>query len=199
MISGQMATPLRHALQAMDLEERILNVGLAAGIVGLFLPWLSGEWLGDDYVSYSGFQFYTSFLGIAIFLLYAACLLLTLVPLFGGPQPLRRRMKEIVRMAATALGTALTLAALSVLTNVTFEFSRVEVRLGIYVTLIGGVIAAIEAALRLRELLRQESPDAFHHPDDHAAKREDKRIFEAPLPPPPPPPPLEPEDHHVRL
>lgn len=198
---SRMATPVLRALQSLDLEERILNAGLIGGIVGLFLPWLSGEWQGTENVSFNGFQFYTSLLGIAVFILLAASVAVTAVPLFGGPQLLKRKYREIGRLAASVLAGILTLAALSVLTNVTFEFSRVDVRLGIYVTLIGCIAASLEAGLRYREQLRQEAlQETFHHPEDVQPHHDKQPVFEPPLPPPPPPPPpLEPEEHHVRM
>jgi hypothetical protein len=33
-------------LQSLELEERILNAGAVVAAVSVFLPWMSGEWLG---------------------------------------------------------------------------------------------------------------------------------------------------------
>lgn len=64
-----MASRIAKAFTALELEERILHAGSIIAIIGVFLPWVSGEWLGGDAVTYTGLQFYTSFLGIAILLL----------------------------------------------------------------------------------------------------------------------------------
>lgn len=70
-------------LKALELEERLLNAGALIALLSVFLPWIGGDWLGGDSVSYSGFGFYTGFLGWAVFLLHLFLVLLTLVPLLG--------------------------------------------------------------------------------------------------------------------
>ena len=64
-----MASRFLRSLQTLELEEQILNGGCAIAMIGVFLPWLSGEWLGVS-ETYNGFGFYTSFLGLAIFLIH---------------------------------------------------------------------------------------------------------------------------------
>lgn len=191
-----MASRWLRALSALDLEERILNGAALLAAVGVFLPWISGEWLGGDPVSYSGFSFYTSFLGLAVFLLHFFVILVTMVPLFGGPTLVRRRHLDAVRFAATAQATILILGALSVLTKVTFEFSRIEIRLGIYVALVGSLIATLYAFIKWQQQRRQAVQDVFRHPDDAAPAAENASLRPS-VPPPPPPPPPAPEDHHL--
>ncbi len=116
-----MASSFLRSIQSLDLEERILNLGLLAGIAGIWMPWFSGEWLGDEARTFTGLGFYTSMLGIVVLLIHLFCVSLTLLPLAGGPQILKRRYKEPVRFVATVLACVLSLAALSVLTNLTFE------------------------------------------------------------------------------
>lgn len=179
---------------SLDLEERILNTGVIVALVSLFLPWTSGEWLGGDPVTYSGFGFYTSFLGWAVFFLNVFLLMLTLVPLLGGPVIVRKRYREFLRLIISALATILVLAALSVLTKVTFEFSRMEVRFGIYFCLVGNLLALFEAFLRFFEQRRAAGQELFHHPEDQIVA--DRKETMVPPPPPPPPPPAPaPEDH----
>ena len=104
----------------LELEEQILNGGALIGLIGVFLPWLSGEWLGGDAITYSGFGFYTSFLGFAVFFLLLFILGITVIPLAGGPVLIKRRYREFVRFAVALEATLLVLASLSVLTKVTF-------------------------------------------------------------------------------
>ena len=191
-----MASPFFRKVAALELEEQILNAGALLGLFGVFFPWMGGEWLGGDTVDYGGFGFYTSFLGIAIFLLNVYLILITLIPLSGGPVLLRRQNKEIMRLCASALSSILILSALSVLTKVTFEFSRMEIRFGIYVSLIGSLVATLYAFLRYREQRRKEVHELFHHPEDPAAPSVRNESSSIPAPPPPPPPPS-PEEHRL--
>jgi hypothetical protein len=178
------------------MEERILNGGVVAAIVGIFMPWMSGEWLGGAVVTYSGLQFYTALVGIAILFLHVFLLLIVVVPMTGRGPLIRKRSVEFVRFFVASQALVLTLAALSVLTKVTFEFSRVEVRFGIYVTLIGSVIAALYSFLRVQEQRRQDVHELFRHPEDVRVAPERSETRMSPPPPPPPPAP-QPEDHPV--
>ncbi|MDD5623277.1 MAG: hypothetical protein PHI23_01040 [Candidatus Peribacteraceae bacterium] len=195
-----MASNFLRKIIGLELEEKILNVGALIGLVGVFLPWIGGERLGGLNTSYSGFGFYTSFIGIVVFLLLLALLLITIVPLTGGPILLRKRHREVARLCLAGAAVILILAALSVLTKVTFEFSRMEVRFGIYVSLIGSLITLLYAFLRFQEQRRNQVQEIFHHPDEEVTppkkEKEAAESFEAP-PPPPPPPPLEPEEHRL--
>ena len=188
-----MSSHLWRSFQNLDLEERILNAGALVAALSVFLPWISGEWLGGTAVTYSGFSFYTSFLGLAIFLLNIFIILLTLVPLIGGPVIVRKRYREMLRLIICAETSVLILAALSVLTKVTFDFAHMEVRFGIYFCLVGNLVALFEAFLRFLEQRRAAVHELFHHPED--AVIIDQKEPHATPPPPPPPPPPAPEEH----
>lgn len=192
-----MSSRLLRSLQGLELEERILNIGTLMGAVGVALPWISGDWQGGDQLTYTGFGFFTSLNGVVIFLLHFAVLLLTIIPLFGGPVIIRRkRLREIVRLCLTTQAVVLTLAALSVLLRVTIEFTRMEVRFGIYVCLVGGLIGLFESIVRFVEYKKAHEQETFHHPEDILPK-EEEGTFTPPPPPPPPPRPPEPEEHRL--
>lgn len=181
----------------LDLEEQFLNGGALVALVSLFLPWISGEWLGGDTITYSGLGFYTSFLGFVIFLLLLFILLITLLPLTGGPVLVKKRHREFIRFIVMLQTTVLVLASLSVLTKVTFEFSRMEVRFGIYLCLIGNLIALLYAFMGFQEYRKSQVHELFHHPEDQAPPNERKENAVPPPPPPPPPPPSAPEEHRL--
>ncbi len=196
-----MVRKLLRALLSLDLEERILNIGSLIALTGVFLPWLSGEWLGDDTITYRGFHFYTAFIGYAIAVLHIVLLLITLIPLLGGPVVIGRRLRDPLRLLLGGQAVILSLAALTVLTKVTFEFTRVQVRYGIYVTLTGSVIAALYSLLKVQQQRKLEPQEEhFRHPEDASLEQQRMENFkeEESLPPTPPPPPLEPEDHNLR-
>ncbi len=194
-----MASKIMRTFAALELEERLLNAGAFVAIVSVFLPWISGDWLGGDSVSYSGFGFYTSFLGLAVLLLHSFLLLLTLVPLLGGPMILKKRFREPVRMLLSMQALVLVLAALSVLMRVSFEFSRMEMRFGIYICLAGCILTFVEALQRYAIHRRTVTQEMFRHPEDRKAPDvRDESLIPPPPPPPPPPPAPMPEEHRLR-
>lgn len=179
----------------IDLEERILNAAAIVGMASIFFPWISGEWLGGDEVSYTGTSFYTSFLGVIVFLMLLVIVASTLSPMLGGPIILKRRYKDITRLLLSAQATILVLASLSVLTKITYEFTRMEIRFGIYLTLVGCLVATLYSFLRWQEHRKDEDQEVFHHPEDTGPVEDIVESGIPPPPPPPPPPPLEPEEH----
>jgi hypothetical protein len=191
----------QRSLAALGLEERILNGAILASLVFLFFPWLSGQFLGGDPVSYSGLQFYVSYIGGAILVLQIFILLITFLPILGGPQIVKRAMRSSVRLWACLQVAVLTIASLSVLTRVTYEFRGLGIRYGVYFSLVCSLIAALYAFLQWQEERRTEVQDLFHHPDQAPAPApvQDIRTQTAVPPPPPPPPPLQAEDHNIRL
>ncbi len=192
---------LRTALLALDLEERILNSATLGALVFLFFPWLSGQFLGGDPVSYNGLQFYVSYIGGTILVLHVVVLLITFLPIVGGPSIVKRPAKAVARLWLTAQAAVLTLASLSVLTRVTYEFRGLGVRYGIYFSLVCGLVATLYAFLQWQEERRKEVQDLFHHPEDvtHVPVPQPEIRTQSVPPPPPPPPPLQPEDHNLRM
>lgn len=182
-------------LTGLDLEEKILNIGSIAAFLGVFMPWAGGEWLGGDSVTYSGFGFYTAYLGIAIFVIHLGILALTISPASGGPALIRKERKDLVRLIAAGQATVLALAALTVIVQTTLDFTRMEIRFGIYVTLIGSMVCTLYAFLCFQERKKREVEQIFHYPAPSAS--------EQPAAPGgiqshvPPQPPSEPEDHRA--
>src|SRR3989344_6175126 len=70
-----MVSRMQRMWTSLDLEERIINGAALFALISVFFPWMSGEWLGGDVVTYSGFSSYTSIIGMAIFLLLLAIVL----------------------------------------------------------------------------------------------------------------------------
>lgn len=185
------------SFRGLETEEQILNGGVIVALVGTLLPWMSGEWLDGNTVAYSGFGFFTAFIGITIFLLQLFLILLTLLPLLGGPVIVRKRHREIVRLCIASASALLILSAVTVLLKVTLEFTRMEMRFGIYVTLIGCLVTLLYAFLRFQEQRRMQAQELFHHPEDaHVPQGKERGSFVAPPPPPPPPPPAV-EEHRL--
>lgn len=155
---------LSRAIKRLDLEERLLNAGALVAIIGVFLPWIGGGWIGGEEVTYSGLGFFTAFLGWGILLLSLFTLLITLIPLMGGSELVRKDRSDVVRLFLMVQALVLTIAALSVFTRVTLEFSRMEIRFGVYTTLVGCVISTLYVFLRVQHGRRREVQELFHQP-----------------------------------
>jgi len=155
-------------VSTLDLEEKILNLMLIVSMVGVALPWIGGKLslIDDKTVTYSGFSFYTSIIGFAIFGLLSFSLLTTLIPLLSGNQLVKREKKSSIRLGCTFLSSILILSSLSVLIQVTFNSPGMEVRFGIYTALIGSMIATLYSFLSLQEGKKRDVQELFHQKVD---------------------------------
>ena len=164
----------------LGTDEKILISASVISIAGVFLPWISGEWLGGEDIRHNGLSFYTSIIGMSILVLNLFIVGMSVWPM-QRTSPAEDAARAVIRTTLAIIATVIALAALSVLMNVAYEFARLSVRIGIYVTIIGSVICTFYAYVKLRELKRTEQ--------EQAAEAESR------LPPPPPPPV---EEHRIR-
>ena len=182
-----MTAQVLRRLSRLSLEEKILNAGSFVAFVCIFFPWMGGEWLGGKTITYSGLQFFTSFIGVTILLLHFALLLITFIPLTGGPNLISRGNKHLVRLLIALLASILTAAVWSVLTKFTFEFSRLQIHFGLYGTLIGSFISTLYSFLLYQDGKNTAVKDLFTHDYPPSGYRQ----------PEVPPPSLEPEEHRI--
>ncbi len=191
-----MSPRLQRFIVGLDVEERILNGAALFAIISIFLPWLSGEWLGEEAVTYSGFEFFTSFIGMTMFVMLLCLIAITVAPIFGLRLFHRTFSRDVFRLCLASQTAVLSIIALSVLTKITYDYTRLEIRFGIYCTLIGSLIATFYAFWKMQSNTRQDIQEIFQHPDD--INMLDIRIDgSGGMPPPPPPRPLEPEEHRL--
>ena len=185
---------LLRALQHLEIEEKILNIGAIVAVLGVFMPWFGGEWFGEPKV-WTGFGFYTSFVGLVIFLAHLFTLSLTVLPLLGYSL-VRASIRDLLRFIIGIESVLLVVMVLSILTNVSFDFSQVEVRFGVYLTLVGSIVVSLYSFLRMQQQRKRQVEELFRHPEDPGAPRE-RTVRMMPMesvPPPPPPPPPLPEE-----
>ena len=83
---------LLRSLRHLEIEEKILNGCAFIALVGVFMPWFGGTWYGEPTV-WTGFGFYTSFVGLLIFLSHAFIITITVLNLLGY-QVMRSGMRE---------------------------------------------------------------------------------------------------------
>ena len=153
-------------LRHLEIEEKILNAGALLTVLGVFMPWFGGEWFGEPEV-WTGFGFYTSFVGLMIFLAHVFVLSLTVLPLLGYAL-VRASLRDFLRFIIGAECVLLLVVVLSILTNISFDFSQVEVRFGVYLTLVGSIIVTLYAFLRMQQQRKREVHELFHHSDSAA-------------------------------
>lgn len=190
---------LLRGLKSMELEDQILHAGVLVTAVGIFFPWFGDQRFGTSQV-WSGFDYYTGYIGWVVFLLQLFMIVITLSPMLGGPVIVRKSARPNMRFALCSVTVVLLAAAFSVLLKITFEISGADIRMGIYLSLVGSFVALLYAFLRQQQHERSKVHELFHHPDESAVKKRPPTPAEpdahAP-PPPPPPPPLQPEDHNL--
>ena len=175
------------SLKYLDIEEKILNFGSIIAAIGVFMPWFGGEWFGEPTV-WTGFGFYTSFVGLIIFLAHLFIISLTALPLLGY-QLIRPSLRDVLRLIVGLECVVLVIVVWSILTNISIDRANVDIRFGIYLTLVGSIIVSLYAFLRVQQQRKRNVQELFHHPEDEVSH---SACLSSP--PPPPPPPSKPEE-----
>lgn len=187
-------------VRALELEEKVLHAGVFLCLIGLFLPWLGGQWFGVS-EQWTGFGFHTGFIGHIVFLMQLGILSITASPLLGGPVIVKKSRRNSVRLILGSLSVTLLVSAFTILFRLTSEVSGAQVRFGIYVAILGSALTVLYAFLQYQDELKKQSQSLFHHPDALpvvSQRTEEKKPEERSVPPPPPPPPPpEPENHSL--
>lgn len=188
-------------LRAMELEEKVLHTGVLLCILGLFVPWIGAQW-SENVQQWSGFGFYTGYIGHTVFLLQLYILVITISPLLGGPILVRKARRNFVRLCLSSISSILLVMSFTVLFRLTSQLVGAEIRFGIYFAIVGSGIATLYAFLKYQEEVRSLNHALFLHPDEQpvskpkvAAVADSIPEDRPPLPPPPPPLPV--EDHHL--
>lgn len=190
---------LPRIFRSLELEEKVLHIGVGICLVGLFIPWLGGQWSGIER-QWNGFGFYTGFIGHIVLILELFIVSMTLSPLLGGPILVRKTLRNFVRLYLSSITSILLIACFTILFRLTSELSGAEIRFGIYVSILGSILSTLYAFLKYDEQRKNEVQQLFHHPDEQQpAKKKniDPLTDEHRPPPPPPPPPMPAEDHSL--
>jgi len=94
--------------------------------------------------------------------------LITAIPLYGGSHIVRRELADLVRLLISFQAVVLTIAAWSVLTEFTLEFSRLELHFGLYLTLVANLVATLYSFLKFQENRRHSVQNLFCHTSEKA-------------------------------
>ncbi len=185
-------------LKGMELEEKVLHTGVLLCLLGLFVPWAGGVWAGETQ-QWNGFGFYTGFIGHLIVLAELFIVAMTLSPLLDGPVIVRKAARNFVRFLLCVIISILLIGCFTILLRLTSQISGLEVRFGIYLSILGSLLATLYAFLKYDEQCKNEVLQLFYHPDEpQRAKKVDLDLHDEDRPPPPPPPsPMPAEDHSL--
>ncbi len=190
---------LRRGIVSMEFEDQLYHVGVILTMLGVVLPWFEGRLYGQAQQLWTGFGFYTGYIGLAVFLVQIFLLTLTLSPILGGPSFIRRSRKTLLRLCLSSASLLALLCAFSFLLSFSLEVAGTDMRMGISLSIIGTSFSVLYAALRLHQQRVLETRELFHHPDDALQAsflEEEDEKNKTPPPPPPSPPSL--EDHNIR-
>ena len=170
-------------LRHLEIEEKILNLAALVAVLGVFMPWFGGEWFGEPTV-WTGFQFYTSFVGLLVFLSHIFILLLTVLPMMGH-HIIRPSLRDRIRMLVGLECVLILIIAWSVLTNIAFDRVHMEIRFGIYLSLVGSIIVSLYAFLRVQQQKKQNVQDFFHYGEGPDQKQRSVHQQKLEIPPSP--------------
>lgn len=189
---------LLRALRGMELEEKILHSGVILCLISLVMPWIGGQTYGTDQ-EWNGFGFHTGYIGLEVLMIQFFILSMTFSPMLGGPIIIRKSRRYTIRFLVSILSTVLLVTAFTVILRLTSEVSGVEIRFGMYLSIVGSAVTTLYSFLRYQEEILSQNQALFHHPDEfsvHKGSSKPESKLEESLPPPPPPPTPPPlEDH----
>jgi len=192
-----MLEKLSRGVKSMEMEDQILHIGVVVCALGILLPWFTEQPYSTTN-TWSGFRYYTAYLGTAVFLMQLIILLTTALPMVGGPVFVRKSSRNYFRLVLSSLSLVLLGSSFTVLLQVTNNVSGTDIRFGLIVSIIGGAVAALYSLLKYQQQLKTQTQELFHHPEESVLRRPHPlREPEEPPPPPPPPPPLPVEEHHL--
>ena len=180
-------------LKSMELEEKVLHIGVLLCSAGLFFPWLN-----DSVQQWNGFGYHTGYMGHAVFVIQIVILSITLSPMCGGPIIVRRQNRHSVRLMLSSIALVLLMSSFTVLFRVSNELHGIEIRFGMHLALVGCALTTLYAFLKYQEEKRLQAQALFHHPDQPVKKpKSEPDVFVDDRPPPPPPPPPPPAEEHA--
>lgn len=196
-LDGTLCTMLEkliRSLKSMELEEQIYHIAVLMCGFSVLLPWFGSH--DVTYQSWMGIDFYTGYIGRLVLIIQCFLLTMTILPMLGGPTLIQRSYRPLLRLVLSGMSSLLIIAAFTVLVRVTSEIANTEVRFGVYVSIVSGIIAFLYAYLRYQQYAKLRQQEVFRHPEEKkiiVPQVDTDLSVSLPLPPPPPPPPL--EDH----
>lgn len=154
---------LKHMLFRLSAEEKVIGIGGLAVILSVFMPWYSVVLSFEKGVTESGFSGDLGVVGFVVFLIT----LISLGFLMGDHLHFRLPRfgfgKEGIILFFSAESAFLLLLEIAIFTKRSLDYTNAEIRFGLYMALIGSVLATFAAFAQLQKLQKKEAKSFFEH------------------------------------
>jgi hypothetical protein len=171
---------LKHTLLRLSIEEKVIGVGALAVIVGLFMPWYSVVLnFNDMATSESGFSGDLGVIGFVVFLFMLLGLGFLLAGHFRFRLPQFGFKKESILLFLSGESAFLLLLAAAIYTKRSLDYTNAELRFGLYVALIGSILATFAAFALLQKIQKKEAKAFFEHGETEPETAEEPQVEEA--------------------
>jgi|GEM_PF-2296700 len=150
-------------LLRLSAEEKVIGLGGLAVILSVFMPWYTTALLNNTVETETGFSGDLGVIGFVVFLLTLVSLGFLLgdhlhirLPRFGFG-------KENIILFFSSENAFLLLIEVAIFTKRSLEFTNAEIRFGLYMALIGTILATFAAFAQLNRLQKKEAKAFFDH------------------------------------
>jgi len=156
------------ALAGMDIEEKILLTAVCITIVGLFLPWTSGLWLGSADDVGSSFKLFTT--TNALLILIGNLLLLgTLFPFISVKVLSSDAMAKIdtIRLIISSICLLLIITMSTFIYEMSNHISELNTGFGMYIALLSVTVSVMYSYIVKTGHDKDKTKPNFIHPNDN--------------------------------
>ncbi len=160
-------------LLRLSTEEKVIGIGGLAVILSVFMPWYSVVLSFEKGVTESGFSGDLGVVGFVVFLLT----LISLGFLMGDHLHFRLPRfgfgKEAIILFFSAESAFLLLLEVAIFTKRSLDYTNAEIRFGLYMALIGAVLATFAAFAQIQKLNKKEANAFFEHEPEPLESKEE--------------------------
>lgn len=153
---------LKHTFLRLNAEERVTLIGGLMVLLGSFLPWYQVSLkIEEQTVISNGFSGDIGILGFVTFIITFLGLLYLTGEHLGFRLPTFGYVKERVILFLMGQGAFLLLLSVVIYTKRSLDFTDAELRFGLYIALIGAVLATFSSYALIARLKKTEVEDFF--------------------------------------
>jgi hypothetical protein len=148
-------------------EEKVIGAGTLLVIAGLFMPWYSVATSFDEKnVTQGGFSGDMGVVGFIILIMTILAIIVLTAEYLHINLPRLSYTKEQILFFLMGQSAFLVLLSVAIYTKRSLEFTSAELRFGIYVALIGSIIAAFSAFSQMQKLNKKNVEEFFEHDEE---------------------------------
>ncbi|MFH1012363.1 MAG: hypothetical protein V1760_01310 [Candidatus Peregrinibacteria bacterium] len=161
---------MKHTFIRLSTEEKVTLIGGLLILIGAFLPWYEVNLsVNNKKLTESGFSGDLGVIGFVIFLITLLGVLYLVGEHMRFRLPTFGYIKERVILFLMGQGTFLLLLTTGVYTKRSLDFTDAHIRFGLYLALIGGILATLSAYAFLQRL-RKKEVEAFFGQEDETVR-----------------------------